>query len=93
MIRSLILLILVVALMASARSFLGPGAVASSDAGTALAFGFLVLAAIQSGEIAAASVVATLLATLLAIHWGQSAVVLLAVAIYGLAAWQFPRED
>lgn len=53
MIRSLILLILVVALMASARSFLGPGAVASSDAGTALAFGFLVLAAIQSGEIAA----------------------------------------
>lgn len=40
-----------------------------------------------------ASVVATLLATLLAIHWGQSAVVLLAVAIYGLAAWQFPRED
>lgn len=40
-----------------------------------------------------ASVVATLLATLLAIHWGQSAVVLLAVAIYGLAAWQFPRDD
>ncbi|MBK8692353.1 MAG: hypothetical protein IPN17_08630 [Deltaproteobacteria bacterium] len=34
---------------------LGPGAVASSDAGTALAFGFLVLAAIQSGEIAAAA--------------------------------------
>ncbi|MDP2822251.1 MAG: SAM-dependent methyltransferase [Sulfuritalea sp.] len=40
-----------------------------------------------------ASVVATLLATLLAIHWGHSLVVLLAVAIYGLAAWQFPRED
>ncbi len=40
-----------------------------------------------------ASVVATLLATLLAIHWGYSMVVLLAVALYGLAAWQFPRED
>jgi len=40
-----------------------------------------------------ASVVATLLATLLAIHWGQSAVVLLAVLIYGVAAWQFPGED
>jgi hypothetical protein len=40
-----------------------------------------------------ASVVATLLATLLAIHFGQSAVVLLAVAIYGVAAWQFPRDD
>lgn len=38
-----------------------------------------------------ASVVATLLATLLAIHWGQSAVVLLAVGLYALAAWQFPR--
>lgn len=54
MIRSLLLLLVVVALMSSARSFLGPGAVASSDAGTALAFGFLVLAAVQSGEIAAA---------------------------------------
>lgn len=53
MIRSLILLIIVVALMGSARSFLGPGAASVSDAGTALAFGFLVLAAIQSGEIAA----------------------------------------
>lgn len=40
-----------------------------------------------------ASVVATLLATLLAIHFGQAAVMLLAVAIYGVAAWQFPRED
>ena len=39
-----------------------------------------------------ASVVATLLATLLAIHWGHSLVVVLAVAVYGLAAWQFPRE-
>lgn len=39
-----------------------------------------------------ASVVATLLATLLAIHWGHSMVVLLAVALYGLAAWQFPLE-
>jgi Kef-type K+ transport system membrane component KefB len=52
-IRPLILLIIVVALMSSARSFLGPGAPSGSDAGTALAFGFLVLAAIQSGEIAA----------------------------------------
>lgn len=38
-----------------------------------------------------ASVVATLLATLLAIHWGQSMVVLAAVLLYALAAWQFPR--
>jgi hypothetical protein len=53
MIRPLILLIVVVALMSSARSLLGPGAAAASDAGTALAFGFLVLAAIQSGELAA----------------------------------------
>jgi Kef-type K+ transport system membrane component KefB len=55
MIRPALLLIVVVALMASARSFLGPGAAPSSDAGTALAFGFLVLAAVQSGEIAAAA--------------------------------------
>lgn len=40
-----------------------------------------------------ASVIAALLAALLAIHWGQSAVVLLAVLLYGLAAWQFPRQD
>lgn len=40
-----------------------------------------------------ASVVATLLATLLAIHWGYSLVVLLAVALYGLAAWRFPHTD
>jgi len=39
-----------------------------------------------------ASVVATLLATLLAIHWGYAAVMLLAAALYGLAALQFPRE-
>jgi hypothetical protein len=38
-----------------------------------------------------ASVVATLLATLLAIHWGQSLVVLAAVLLYALAASQFPR--
>lgn len=38
-----------------------------------------------------ASVVAVLLATLLSIHWGHSLVVLLAVALYGVAAWQFPR--
>ncbi len=38
-----------------------------------------------------ASVVATLLATLLAIHWGQTAVVLLAAGLYALAAWRFPR--
>ena len=37
-----------------------------------------------------ASVVATMLATLLSIHWGYSTVVVLAVALYGLAAWQFP---
>ena len=39
-----------------------------------------------------ASVVATLLATLLAIHWGQSAVVVAAVLLYGIAAWQFPSQ-
>ncbi len=39
-----------------------------------------------------ASVVATLGAALLAIHWGHSAVVLLAMALYGLAAVQFPRH-
>ncbi|NJD36590.1 MAG: SAM-dependent methyltransferase [Betaproteobacteria bacterium] len=38
-----------------------------------------------------ASVVATLLATLLAMHWGQSAVVTAAVLLYGIAAWQFPQ--
>ena len=40
-----------------------------------------------------ASVVATLLATLLAIQWGSAAVLLLAAALYGLAAWQFPRPE
>lgn len=40
-----------------------------------------------------ASVVATLLATLLAIHWGYAAVLLLAAALYGLAAWRFPRQE
>ena len=40
-----------------------------------------------------ASVVATLLATLLAIHWGQSAVVVLAAALYLVAAGQFPGDD
>lgn len=39
-----------------------------------------------------ASVVATLLATLLAIHWGQTAVALFAVGLYGLAASQFPGK-
>ncbi|MDP2810767.1 MAG: hypothetical protein Q8O34_11525 [Rhodocyclaceae bacterium] len=39
-----------------------------------------------------ASVVATLLATLLSIHWGYSMVVLLAVLLYAIAAWQFPRQ-
>jgi len=53
MIRPLLLLIVVAVLMGSARSFLGPGASPASDSGTALAFGFLVLAAVQSGEIAA----------------------------------------
>ena len=38
-----------------------------------------------------ASVVAVLLATLMAIHWGYAAVLLAAAACYGLAAWQFPR--
>lgn len=37
-----------------------------------------------------ASVTATLLATLLAMHWGQTTVVLIAAALYGIAAWQFP---
>ncbi len=40
-----------------------------------------------------ASVVATLLATLLAIHSGYAVVLLSAAALYGVAAWQFPRED
>ena len=40
-----------------------------------------------------ASVAATLLATLLAIHWGYAAVLLLAAALYGLAAWQLPRQE
>ena len=40
-----------------------------------------------------ASVVATLLATLLAIHWGYTAVLVLAAACYGLAAWQFPAGE
>ena len=40
-----------------------------------------------------ASVVATLLATLLAIHWGYSGVVLLAVLLYGIAAWQSPARE
>ena len=54
MIRSLLLLIVVVVLMSSARSFLPDGAhYVAGDAGTALAFGFLVLAAVQSGELAA----------------------------------------
>lgn len=39
-----------------------------------------------------ASVVATLMATLLAIHLGQTAAVLLAIALYGLAARCFPDK-
>jgi len=39
-----------------------------------------------------ASVVATLGAALLAIHWGHSAVILLAVVLYAVAAVQFPRR-
>jgi hypothetical protein len=39
-----------------------------------------------------ASVAATLLATLLAIHFGQTVVVLIAVMLYALAAWQRPRR-
>ena len=35
----------------------------------------------------------TSLATLLAIHWGQSAVVVLAAALYLVAAGQFPGDD
>lgn len=38
-----------------------------------------------------ASVVATLLATLLAIHWGYTMVIVFAVVLYTLAAWQFPH--
>lgn len=40
-----------------------------------------------------ASVIAALLAALLSIHWGQSAAVLFAVALYALAAWQFPTQE
>lgn len=40
-----------------------------------------------------ASVVSTLFATLLAIHFGYSTVVGLAAALYGLAAWHFPRDE
>jgi len=39
-----------------------------------------------------ASVVATLLATLLAIHLGYAAVLLLAAVLYGLAAWLLPVD-
>jgi hypothetical protein len=40
-----------------------------------------------------ASVAATLLATLLAIHWGQTAVLILAAALYGVAASCFPDSS
>ena len=53
MIRSALLLAVVVVLMASTRSFLPLGAVAP-DAGVALGFGFLVLAAVQAGNLFAA---------------------------------------
>ncbi len=36
---------------------------------------------------------AAVLATLLAVHWGQTAAVLAAAALYGIAAWQFPRDS
>jgi Kef-type K+ transport system membrane component KefB len=49
-IRSALLLAVVVVLMASTRSFLPAGSVAP-DAGVALGFGFLVLAAVQAGNL------------------------------------------
>jgi Kef-type K+ transport system membrane component KefB len=54
MIRAVVLLVVVVALMGSARSFLPDGDVTVSGAGVALAFGFLVLAAVQVGNLFAA---------------------------------------
>ncbi|MBL8601345.1 MAG: cation:proton antiporter [Myxococcales bacterium] len=54
MIRSVVLLLVTVALMASARSFLPDAEAARSSAGVALGFGFLVIAAIQAGNIFAA---------------------------------------
>lgn len=52
MIRSLLMLGVVVALMASARSFMPAGE--AGDAGVALGFGFVLIAAIQTGNLFAA---------------------------------------
>lgn len=52
LVRALILFFIVMVLMGSARSFLPSGVPSQIDSGTALAFGFLVLAATQFGEIA-----------------------------------------
>ncbi len=54
MIRAALLLAVVVVLMASTRSFLPAGDVTAANPGVALAFGFLVLAAVQTGNLFAA---------------------------------------
>lgn len=55
MIRAMLLLAVVVVLMASTRSFLPETDPAGSHAGVALGFGFLVLAAVQAGNLFAAA--------------------------------------
>lgn len=54
MIRAMLLLAVVVVLMASTRSFLPDTDPAGTHAGVALGFGFLVLAAVQAGNLFAA---------------------------------------
>lgn len=51
MIRAMLILAFIVALTVAARSFLPAGASAIGAAGAALGFGFLLLAAIQSGHV------------------------------------------
>jgi Kef-type K+ transport system membrane component KefB len=50
-IRPALVLALIVALTVAARSFLPPGAVSIGSAGAALGFGFLLLAALQTGQL------------------------------------------
>ncbi len=50
MIRPALVLVLLVALTAAARSFLPPGMVSVGSAGAALGFGFILLAALQTGH-------------------------------------------
>jgi Kef-type K+ transport system membrane component KefB len=51
MIRAMVMLGVIIALMASTRSFLPAADATTPAAGTALAFGFLLLAALQTGRI------------------------------------------